>query len=96
MWSDLLLTVNRALNTSKRKLIKLCLMSIVKKNSGVTKEDLNKHKKEISESVILNCHPGGQNFIRYSPVLRVDYRQIIKNNKAVFLEILLHEASLES
>ena len=74
-------------------------MSIVKKNGGMTKEDLNKHKKEISESVILNCYPGGQNFIRHFEIIRkviYDCRHIIENSRAVVLEILLHKTSLES
>ena len=81
VWSDLLLTVNRALNTSKRRIIRRCLMSVVKRNGGVTNEDLKKHKKEISESVLLNFYPGGQNFIRYSEVIRGmihDCRHIIQ------------------
>jgi hypothetical protein len=74
-------------------------MSIVKKNGGVTKKDLNKHKNEIFESVILNCYLGGQNFIRDSEVISgvtLDCRHNIQNIRAVLLEIILHEASLES
>jgi hypothetical protein len=60
MWSDLLLTVSRALNTNKRTLIRIRLRLSVKKKGGVIKEDLNKHKKEIIESVKLNCYPGAR------------------------------------
>jgi hypothetical protein len=33
-------------------------------NGEMTNEDLNKHKKGISESVILSLYIGGQNFMR--------------------------------